>query len=85
MSPPNHSESNSPISSSDAVGARLLKFSNRFTASIDPIELKVGMIILDINLHNRDGQDFQGPGGGLRISKYFCGRHLYMFPCLTVA
>ena len=42
-----------------AVGARLLKLSNRFTAySIYPIELKLGMKILDINLHNRYEQDF---------------------------
>ena len=42
-----------------AVRARLLKHSNRFTAySIDPIELKLGMISLDINPHNRYEQDF---------------------------
>ena len=54
MSPPNHLEPNSPISSTGAVRAGLLKFSNQFTAySIYSIELKLGAIILDINLHNR--------------------------------
>ena len=86
MSPPNRSKSNSPISFRGAVGARLLKYSNRFTAySIDPIELKLGIIILDINLHNRYEQDFQSAEGELRVSNFFCRRHLYMFPCLAVA
>ena len=39
--------------------ARLLKYSNRFTVhSSDPIELKLGMIILDFNLDNRYEKDF---------------------------
>ena len=44
-----------------AVGARLFKFSKQFTAySIDPIGLKLGTKILDINMHNLDEQDFLG-------------------------
>ena len=59
MSPPNRSETNSPIFFRGDVEACLLKFSNRFTAySIDPTELKLGILILDINLHNRYEQDF---------------------------
>ena len=46
-----------------AVGARLLKFSNRFTAySTYPIELNLGRMILDISLHNRYEQDILGAG-----------------------
>ena len=68
MSPPNHLELNFPISG--AVGARLSKYLYRSTASIiDPIELQLGMIILDINLHDHYEQDFQGAVEGLRISK----------------
>ena len=40
------------------VGARLSKFSNRYTFyNIYPIELKLDMIILVIDLHNRYEQD----------------------------
>ena len=54
------------------VGARPLKFSNRFTArySIGPIELKLGMIILDNNVHNRYEQDFQVQGRGSEIQNF---------------
>ena len=87
MCPPSRSESNSLISFRGAVGARLLKFSNRFTAySSDPIDLKFGMVILDINLHNRYEQDFLGAREGSRIPKVLayviC---TYMFLCLAVA
>ena len=59
ISPHNRSESDFSIFLEGALRARPLKFSNRFTAcSIDPIQLKLGMIILDINLHNRYEQDF---------------------------
>ena len=51
-------------------GARPLKFSNRFT---------------DINLHNCPEQDFSSAGEGLRISKLFCGCHLYMLLFLADA
>ena len=41
-----------------AVGARLLKLSNRFTVySSDPIELKLGRMILDINPLDRFASD----------------------------
>ena len=55
-----------------AVGTRLLKFSDRFTVySIYLVDVKLGMIKLDINPHIRYKQDFSGAGEGLRIPKYF--------------
>ena len=69
-----------------AVGARFLKFAHRFAAyTIHLVELKLGRMVLDINLHNRYEQDFSGAGEGLRIPNSFCRRHLYMFPCLPIA
>ena len=49
-----------------------MKFSNRITAySIGPIELKLRMIILDINLHNPHEENFLVAGGGTQNSKVF--------------
>ena len=59
MSPLNQSESIFPISYREGCWGAPLEISNRFTAySIDPIELKLAMIILDINLHNHYEQKF---------------------------
>ena len=89
------STSDFSISQGGAVGARFLSYLNRSTAySSHAIELKLGRMILDISPHNRSesdfpvsfkGQDFLGARDGLRISKIFCGRHLYMFPGLAGA
>ena len=80
MSLSHHSESNFSSSPRGAVGARLLKFSNRFTAySIDPIELKLGMIILDINLHNRYMRVFGGAVEGQKIPKFFPDSFVHFF------
>ena len=49
------------------------------------MELKLCMKILDISLHNRYEQDVLGAGRGAQNFRTFCGRHLYMFPCLAVA
>ena len=53
-----------------AVRVRLLRFSNEFTAYSNAIELNLGKMILDINLHNRYEQDFSGPGEGLIIQNF---------------
>ena len=54
------------------MGARLLKSLNRFTAyTIHPIELKLGRMILHINLLNHYEQDFLGTGEVLSISNFF--------------
>ena len=68
-----------------AVEPRLLKFSNRFTAySSYLIDLKLGRISLDINLHNRYEQTFLGADEGCQNFRSFRGRHFYMFACLAV-
>ena len=59
---------------------------NRSTAcSIYPIELKLGMKVLDINLQNRFEQDVLGAGKGAQNFRIFCGQNLYMFPYVAVA
>ena len=48
-----------------AVGARLLQFTNRFTAySTDAIEMKLDRMILGISPHNRSESDFPVPPRG---------------------
>ena len=65
------SASDLPISPGGALGARLEIFKSIVAYSIYPIDLKLGMIWLDINLHNHYEQYFLGVGKGLRISNYF--------------
>ena len=68
------------------MSARLLKFSNRFTSyNSYAIELKLGRMILDMDLLNCYEQDFLDAGGGAQRFKVFRGHHLYIFFCLAVA
>ena len=67
-----------------AVGARLSKFSNRFTAySIYPIELKLSKIIPSYQSAQSVWAGYFRCRGEGQNFKIFCGRHLCMFPCLA--
>ena len=75
-----------PFPPGGAVGARLLKSSNRFPVySFYPIELKLGRMILDVGLHNQYEQEFLGGERVCQNFGIFADAICTMFPCLAVA
>ena len=86
ISPHNRSESDFPVSSEGAVGARLSKFSNRFTNySIYPLDLELDMIISSYRSAQSVTATFFRYRGQAQNLKILHGHRLYMFACLTVA